>query len=335
MTSVGRISHTDIAAYVLGVLDDGENEAFEEHLFTCARCQVELIEMQIVPEGLDELRPSASTQQSTTPRPATGPKAVPPKAAPPRAAPPKAVPGKTPPAKTPPPRAVPGKVPSAAPRGPVTPMPRTPDPVSMPPRPPVSQPVPQLPSGTLTSLLDRTSEVRRRNRRNALFAAAAATALIVAGPLVTAAALGGGSTQNTADGTTRPDGTPATTSSTEPGQVRTGGSPDRRDIVGPVGTPEPGGGVRATITLRDREWGTNVDLELYGVTGPLRCQLVAVSRTAEQLTATTWNIPQKSYGVAGFPEPLRVSGGVGIPRDTIDYFEVRGADGTVLVTVDY
>jgi anti-sigma factor RsiW len=325
------MSHTDIAAYVLGVLDDRENEAFEEHLFTCARCQVELIEMQIVPEALDELRPSAEGK----PRPATGPKAVPnPKpAAPPGKA--KTPPAKAPPGKTPP-RATPGKFPSA-PRNPVTPMPRTPDPVSMPPRPPVNQPVPQLPSGTLTSLLDRASETRKRNRRNALFAAAAAAALIVAGPLVTAAVLGGGSAQNTADGTAEPGERPTTTSSTEPGQVRTGGSPDRRDIVGPVAGPvEPDdGGVRATITLRDRDWGTNVDLELYGVRGPLRCQLVAISRTGEVLTATSFNIPQKGYGVAGFPEPLRVTGGVSSPRDALDRFEVRGADASVLVTVKY
>lgn len=317
------MSHTDIAAYVLGVLDDRENEAFEEHLFTCARCQVELIEMQIVPEGLDELRPSTSSK----PRPATGPRAVP------NPKPGVQAPGQ---GKTPPPRAVPGKVPSA-PRSPVAPIPRTPDPVSMPPRPPVNQPVPQLPSGTLTSLLDRASETRKRSRRNALFAAAAAAALIVAGPLVTAAVLGGGSAQNTADGTAEPGERPTTTSSTEPGQVRTGGSPDRRDIVGAVAGPvEPdGGGVRATITLRDRDWGTNIDLELYGVRGPRRCQLVAISRTAEVLTATSFNIPQKGYGVASFPEPLRVTGGVSSPRDTIDRFEVRGADGTVLVAVKY
>jgi anti-sigma factor RsiW len=54
--------HDGVAAYVLGVLDDEDHEAFERHLDTCERCQAELVELAELPEGLDELKnaPSAS-----------------------------------------------------------------------------------------------------------------------------------------------------------------------------------------------------------------------------------------------------------------------------------
>ena len=54
--------HDGLAAYVLGVLDDEEHEAFERHLDTCEQCQAELIELAELPEQLDGLKntPSAS-----------------------------------------------------------------------------------------------------------------------------------------------------------------------------------------------------------------------------------------------------------------------------------
>ena len=36
--------HVDVAAYVLGALDESDNAAFERHLATCPRCQSELDE---------------------------------------------------------------------------------------------------------------------------------------------------------------------------------------------------------------------------------------------------------------------------------------------------
>ncbi|MEU8248137.1 zf-HC2 domain-containing protein [Nonomuraea sp. NPDC048916] len=54
--------HEGVAAYVLGVLDEDEHEAFERHLDTCPSCQAELKELADVPGRLDELKhlPSAS-----------------------------------------------------------------------------------------------------------------------------------------------------------------------------------------------------------------------------------------------------------------------------------
>ncbi|GAA1734073.1 zf-HC2 domain-containing protein [Nonomuraea wenchangensis] len=54
--------HDEVAAYVLGVLDEEEHEAFERHLDECEQCRRELVELVELPEQLDELKhtPSAS-----------------------------------------------------------------------------------------------------------------------------------------------------------------------------------------------------------------------------------------------------------------------------------
>ena len=49
-------AHVEVAAFVLGVLDDEENELFEAHLSECAACQAELRELYLLPDLLDEVR---------------------------------------------------------------------------------------------------------------------------------------------------------------------------------------------------------------------------------------------------------------------------------------
>lgn len=41
----GTVEHTDIGAYALGLLEDADRLAFEEHLATCERCRAELDDM--------------------------------------------------------------------------------------------------------------------------------------------------------------------------------------------------------------------------------------------------------------------------------------------------
>ncbi|HVV10039.1 MAG TPA: zf-HC2 domain-containing protein [Amycolatopsis sp.] len=53
---MGGAAHTDIAAYVLGVLDESENAVFEAHLLDCPHCQLDLLEMYELPEILAEVR---------------------------------------------------------------------------------------------------------------------------------------------------------------------------------------------------------------------------------------------------------------------------------------
>ncbi|WP_336207825.1 zf-HC2 domain-containing protein [Nonomuraea sp. LPB2021202275-12-8] len=59
--------HDGVAAYVLGVLDDEEHEAFERHLDVCEQCQAELVELAGVPERLDELKQAPSASEDDPP----------------------------------------------------------------------------------------------------------------------------------------------------------------------------------------------------------------------------------------------------------------------------
>ncbi|WP_329090585.1 MULTISPECIES: zf-HC2 domain-containing protein [unclassified Streptosporangium] len=45
-----------MAAYALGVLDEEDLEAFQNHLMTCEECQVELRELSEVPGLLDVVK---------------------------------------------------------------------------------------------------------------------------------------------------------------------------------------------------------------------------------------------------------------------------------------
>lgn len=47
--------HTDLGAYVLGLLEPDEAESFEEHLLGCDRCTAELDEFSVLPTLLDPL----------------------------------------------------------------------------------------------------------------------------------------------------------------------------------------------------------------------------------------------------------------------------------------
>lgn len=47
-------SHSDVAAYVLGVLDEGAELAFNDHLTVCVRCRRELVEFQTIPRVLTQ-----------------------------------------------------------------------------------------------------------------------------------------------------------------------------------------------------------------------------------------------------------------------------------------
>lgn len=49
------VAHTDIAAYVLGVLDEADNAVFEAHLLDCPHCQLDLLEFYDLPEILADV----------------------------------------------------------------------------------------------------------------------------------------------------------------------------------------------------------------------------------------------------------------------------------------
>ncbi|AKH82663.1 hypothetical protein AA958_10970 [Streptomyces sp. CNQ-509] len=176
------------------------------------------------------------------------------------------------------------------------------------------------PPGALDRLLAELTAVRarqRRVRRRLVVAVTAAAVVAVAAPVVTAVVLTG----------------------EEP-------APEQRraDVAGQeVRAVDPETGVEARISMRPVTWGTSVDLDLRGVSGPRRCDLQAVGRDGSHETVTSWGVPADGYGAGdgrnagasgrGGGTSLRTSGGTSMSPDDIDHFEVVTSEGDRLVIV--
>jgi anti-sigma factor RsiW len=191
-----------------------------------------------------------------------------------------------------------------------------------PPVPSVSlRPSPQL----LDRLVGEVAVKRAKRKRRGMYLVAAAAALIIGGPMVALAATagdGGIGSQATA--------TPPPGASSEDALFD--------HMPQKVHATDPATKVSATIGLDAKAWGTNAVLELKNVKGPLKCTLVAVSKTGEEETLTSWAVPTWGYGIADSPvkaakNPLYVHGGAAMQLNSIDHFDVRTFDGKQLVEV--
>ncbi|MFF0729043.1 zf-HC2 domain-containing protein [Streptomyces sp. NPDC004134] len=176
------------------------------------------------------------------------------------------------------------------------------------------------PPGALDRLLTELTAVRarqRRVRRRLVVAVTAAAVVAVAAPVVTAVVLAGD----------------------EPAAEQR-----RADVSGQeVRAVDPETGVEARISMRPVTWGTSVDLDLRGVSGPRRCDLQAVGKDGSHETVTSWGVPADGYGAGngrnagasgqGGGNSLRTSGGTSMSPDDIDHFEVVTSEGDRLVIV--
>lgn len=62
-------NHIDVAAYVLGVLDEDEVDAFENHLAECRKCALDLRDFAVLPDLLDEADEAGLLRGTATERP--------------------------------------------------------------------------------------------------------------------------------------------------------------------------------------------------------------------------------------------------------------------------
>jgi hypothetical protein len=253
MSAPRSVDHVDVAAYVLGILDEPEDAAFSQHLAQCARCRAELRDLADLPPLLDQLKPLPRTRKRS---------------------------------KQP---AVPSKE-------------------------------------VLGRALDQITSERRQRRRTTWLAAAAAAVLLVSIPVVVWQAGRGndGPTAGPPVAASAPSSTTTETTTTTTGDVAGAGSWTGSNADT---------GVKASINLVPVSWGTQVTLELRGITGPIQCQLVAVSKQGLRQVVTSWGVPAAGFGVPGSPAPLVVSGGVGFVQGDIIRFEVRREGGPDLLHV--
>lgn len=176
----------------------------------------------------------------------------------------------------------------------------------------------------LDRLVDEVGARRAARRRRSFYLVAAAAVLVVGGPAVAVVATSGGGHDNRA---------------IEPHPTSPAEDAFFHHMDEKIQATDPTTKVSATVGMEKKGWGTHTVLELKNVKGPLKCRLVAVSKSGEEETVTSWAVPKWGYGIPGATQesaknPLYVHGGAAMDRNDIDHFEVRTFDGERLVEVE-
>lgn len=156
-------------------------------------------------------------------------------------------------------------------------------------------------AGLLERLTREVSEQRRRDGRRRLALAAVAAVLVAGTPFAVVAAR---------------EAPPA--------------------AVQRVVAKDPVSGVRASVALEDRGWGTEVAMRLTALPGPRVCRLVAIGKDGAEHPVLSWWVPDGGYGVADGPGragPLDVTGGTDLHPAEIGRWEVRGENGERLLSI--
>jgi hypothetical protein len=96
---------------------------------------------------------------------------------------------------------------------------------------------------------------------------------------------------------------------------------------------DPSTGVKGTVGLVSRAWGTYVTLDLADVHGPLQCELIAVAKNGESQVAAGWLVGSPGDGVPGHPAHLLVAGSVPISLENLARFDVVVKNGPTLLSI--
>jgi hypothetical protein len=171
---------------------------------------------------------------------------------------------------------------------------------------------PEIGDRVLIGALDEVAAMRRRRRQATWLAVAAAAVLIVAAPLAAIRLTEQFPTQVAA-----PPG----------GSALTSGNSAPKKVVSGTGA---NGVTTVDISITGKPWGSAIELELSGISGPLRCHLVALSRSGDESVVGSWSVPEAGYGPQN---PLKIQGGAAIPATEISKFEIRSSTGQHLLDV--
>ncbi|MFI6641644.1 zf-HC2 domain-containing protein [Streptomyces sp. NPDC050504] len=177
----------------------------------------------------------------------------------------------------------------------------------------------------LDRLVDEVAARRARRRRRTAYLVAAAVAVVLGGSGVAVVAASG-------DGDRRP------AVAIDPHPTSPAEDAFHHHMKEKWSATDPATGVGAVVGVERKAWGTHAVLELKNVRGPLKCSLIAVSRSGEEETVSSWTVPKWGYGIEDSPKeaarsPLYVHGGAAMSLDDVARFEVRTFDGKRLVEV--
>lgn len=236
--------HLDVAAYVLGILDADEVEAFENHLTECRRCALDLRDFAVVPDLIDEADAGGMLRGTA----------------------------------------------------------------------------PERPDGKSVRVMLDAVAARRKRRRwfVAQGVAAAAAGIVAVTAVVTSLVVRGSDNGSNSAAPQHP-----TTSQTPVANNST-------DSSMRVQQQDPNSGVFTKIIASDEPWGTSMDIEVSGMSGPSRGSLVAVGRAGRVAQVTSWYAPEP---VAGDKKTIRLQANVAMRWHEIATFRIVDENGKTLLEV--
>ncbi|GAA4242550.1 anti-sigma-L factor RslA [Actinomadura meridiana] len=93
-----------------------------------------------------------------------------------------------------------------------------------------------------------------------------------------------------------------------------------------IGAENPATNIKAYVVLKEKKWGTEVELHLAGVPKGSHCRLLVVARDGRRDALGSWYVPyEKGYG--------EYVGSTMFPRGQLFSLEIVGLDGTPLLTI--
>jgi hypothetical protein len=186
---------------------------------------------------------------------------------------------------------------------------------------------------------------RKRSKARISFMVAAAAAVAVIATLALSIALigkpggnGGGGTGpgNNQAGGRATVGAPPTTASGPSEQVPGLNSPPAGSKNLPLTATDALSGATLSVSIDPRSWGSQLNVILGNVHGPVTCTLLVIDKSGHSDVAGSWAVSAEGYGTAEHPEKLSFTAATSISGQNISRIEVRaGTDvnASTLVSV--
>jgi hypothetical protein len=86
---------------------------------------------------------------------------------------------------------------------------------------------------------------------------------------------------------------------------------------------DPVSEVRLDVIVATLSWGTQLNVSLSHVAGPLDCELYVVDRVGSSTVVASWRVDQAGYGTTGHPDPLLLTASTSIARTDMARLFVR------------
>ncbi|WP_200209223.1 anti-sigma factor family protein [Micromonospora coerulea] len=192
------------------------------------------------------------------------------------------------------------------------------------------------------ALLDRTLVAVRQHRRRTRFKQllATAAAVVVFGGLSGVGIAGFVDNGDDRIPQAEPTLTAPVTGPPSPGPTRSGNGfgGDREPVEGVAhDATDPGTGVQTMMWLAEKEYGTQISVQLTRLPGPRTCRLVVVRKNKTSEVVSTWSVPGGGYGTNLNQLPLELSASTSASQGDIAKIQVQSVDvngiASPLVTV--